>query len=106
MHAKKRHHPVLITFVIVLVVAAIALLVFAEQCIPQDTKAQEESSIKAAVMESAVQCFAIEGAYPSSLSHLENNYNLVVNHKDYIVSYSCFGSNILPEVEVFALEEE
>ena len=37
---------------------------------------------------------------------LENNYNLVVNHKDYIVSYSCFGSNILPEVEVFALEEE
>lgn len=95
----------LIAIVVVLLAAAIALLVYAEQRIPQDTKAQEEASIKASVMESAVQCFAIEGAYPSSLSHLENNYDLVVNHKDYIVSYSCFGSNILPEVEVFALED-
>ena len=102
----KRHNPVLIAIVAVIVVAAIAVFVIAERRIPADTKAQEVESIKAAVMESAVQCFAVEGAYPSSIAHLENKYKLVVNRKDYIVSYSCIGSNILPEVEVFSRDEQ
>lgn len=102
----KEHHPVLIAIVVVIVVAALAVFVYAEQRIPQDTRAQEEASLKAAIQQSAVQCFAIEGAYPSTLAHLENNYNLVVNHKDYIVSYSCFASNIMPEIEVFTIDED
>ena len=102
----QEHHPVLIAIVAVIVAAAIALFVYAEQHIPQDTKAQEEASLKAAVQQSAIQCFAVEGAYPSTLAHLENKYNLVVNHKDYIVTYSCFASNIMPEIEVFTIEED
>ena len=102
----QQHHPVLIAVVAVIVAAAIALFVYAEQRVPQDTKAQEEASLKAAIQQSAVQCFAIEGAYPSTLAHLENKYNLVVNHTDYIVTYSCFASNIMPEIEVFTIEDE
>lgn len=86
--------------------AAVALFVFAEMTIPKDTKEQEEASLKEAIMQSAVQCFATEGAYPSTLAHLENHYKLVINHDDYIVSYNCFAPNIAPDVEVYVLEEE
>lgn len=78
---------------------------YAAQRVPADTKAQATQAIKANIQQAAVQCFAIEGSYPVSLAHLENNYNVVVNRNDYIVAYSCFASNMMPEVEVFARDE-
>ena len=54
-----------------------------------------------AITRSAVQCYAIEGFYPPDIAYLENNYGLVVNHDKYVVSYSVFASNIMPEIEVF-----
>lgn len=54
-----------------------------------------------AIIRSAVQCYAIEGFYPPDIEYLENNYGLLVDHDKYIISYSVFASNIMPEVEVF-----
>ncbi len=65
-----------------------------------DLAAQSTQSVREAVLRSAAQCYAVEGAYPSSLSYLEENYGLIVNDDRYIVTYSTFGSNILPEVSV------
>lgn len=47
-----------------------------------------------------MQCYAIEGSYPSSLSHLEDAYGLTVNHDDYIINYEWFADNIPPSVAV------
>lgn len=57
-------------------------------------------AIRSAILNSSMQCCAIEGAYPPSLSYLERNYGLVVNHKDYVVTYECFAENIAPTVTV------
>lgn len=65
-----------------------------------DLAAQSAQSVREAVLRSAVQCYAVEGAYPSSLAYLEDNYGLIVNENRYIVTYDTFGSNILPEVSV------
>lgn len=54
-----------------------------------------------AIVRSAVQCYAIEGFYPPSIEYLEDNYGLVVDHDKYVVSYSIFASNIMPDVEVY-----
>lgn len=54
-----------------------------------------------AIKHSAVQCYAIEGFYPPSIEYLEQNYGLVVDHDKYVVSYSIFASNIMPDVEVY-----
>ena len=32
--------------------------------------------------------------------HLENDYGLVINHNDYVVSYEWFADNVLPTVVV------
>lgn len=54
-----------------------------------------------AIKRSAVQCYAIEGAYPPSIEYLEDNYGLIVDHKIYVVSYNVFASNIMPEITVY-----
>lgn len=54
-----------------------------------------------AIRRSAVQCYAIEGFYPPNIEFLEDNYGLMVDHDKYVVSYSVFASNIMPDIEVY-----
>ena len=51
-------------------------------------------------MESALQCYVVEGVYPPSLEYLEENYGLVLNHQDYYIHYDIFAENLAPEVIV------
>lgn len=62
---------------------------------------EQENILRDAVKRAAVQCYAIEGAYPSRVDYLEEHYGLVVDHEKYEVFYSTFGSNIMPDVDVF-----
>lgn len=59
------------------------------------------SILKDAIYRSSVQCYAIEGYYPPNIEYLENNYGIVVDHNKYVINYSVFASNIMPEIEVF-----
>ena len=61
---------------------------------------QAAQSLRTAVLDAAVQCYALEGAYPQSLSYLEENYGVQVNHSRFIVSYEVYASNQLPVVAV------
>ncbi|MCI8425581.1 MAG: hypothetical protein HFJ72_07995 [Adlercreutzia sp.] len=65
-----------------------------------ETEAQGAMSVRTAVLDAAMQCAAVEGAYPSSLSYLEEHYGLIVNHSDYAVTYEAFASNVPPSVVV------
>lgn len=57
-------------------------------------------AIHAAVQRSALQCYAVEGAYPPDLQYLEDNYGLQVNKKDFYVTYEAFASNLPPTIRV------
>lgn len=54
-----------------------------------------------AVKKAVLQCYAIEGMYPSELEYLVEHYNLKIDTDKYRVSYDCFASNIMPEIYVF-----
>jgi hypothetical protein len=56
--------------------------------------------LKAAIERDAVQCYAIEGAYPKDLAHLEDYYGLQVDRNSYDVYYQSLGSNLKPQVIV------
>lgn len=66
----------------------------------QQAVEQGAASVRAAVLDAAMQCAAVEGSYPSSLEYLEERYGLVVNHQDYLVAYDAFASNVPPTVVV------
>lgn len=55
-----------------------------------------------AIVRGAVSCYAIEGAYPESYEYLRDNYDIAVNENKYIVHYTIFASNIMPEITVVA----
>ena len=62
--------------------------------------ANAEESIRAAVQQSALQCYVVEGAYPPDLKYLEDHYGLRVNTTDYYVVYDAYAENQLPDVRV------
>ena len=64
-----------------------------------------EPGIRPAVLRSAVECYCVEGAYPESLGYLEENYGLNVNHRDFIVTYEVFASNVAPDIRVLVRGE-
>lgn len=80
-----------------IITAAVVLMLWKETS--ADTEEQAEA-IRQAIYDRALQCYVIEGAYPESLSYLEENYGLTVNHKDYVVAYSAFAENQPPEIRV------
>ena len=58
------------------------------------------AAIREAVQRSALQCYAVEGAYPSELEYREENYGLQGNREDFYVTYEAFASNLPPTVRV------
>ena len=66
----------------------------------RDLDDQGAAALRQAVLDAAVQCYAVEGKYPESLDRLERDYGVQINHDRYIVTYDVFASNQLPDVQV------
>ena len=59
-----------------------------------------EESIRRAV----ITCYAIEGSYPSDISHIEEYYGVFIDRARYKVHYDIFASNIMPSISIITLE--
>ncbi len=53
------------------------------------------------IRRSAVQAYAIEGAYPTNLDYLAKHYGLLLDKEKYVYHYNSVGSNIMPDISVF-----
>ena len=84
----------------IILVCGILLCTLLGKKMISDLAGQESDSVKQAVLRCAVQCYAVEGAYPENLDYMEENYGLTINEKQYIVIYDAFASNLLPQVSV------
>lgn len=74
--------------------------------ISQNTREEQLRTAQQAVRRAAVQCYALEGSYPPDLNYLEQHYGLIIDHNRYLVHYQSLGSNLMPQIAVFALGEE
>ncbi|WP_251197584.1 hypothetical protein [Anaerotardibacter muris] len=86
--------------VVVVVCALVIALVIALNVVFSNAREQGAASIRNTILNAAMQCAAIEGSFPTNLSYLEDNYDLRVNHEDYVVIYEVLGSNVLPSIVV------
>ena len=55
-----------------------------------------EDSLRRAV----VIGYAVEGQYPESVAYIEDHYGIVIDRSKYIVHYSIFASNLMPDITV------
>lgn len=84
----------------------ILLLFYGVTSVTNSTAKKEQETLENAVVQSAVHCYSVEGAYPDSLSYLKKHYGLTWNEKKYKVSYEVIAKNIRPEIKVIALQEQ
>ena len=94
---RRRLRRVIYALLAVVIAVNLVIAVLLSQQIAQN---QGVTTLRDSILDAAVQCCAVEGSYPSSLSHLENDYGLVVNHDDYVVTYEWLGDNVPPSVVV------
>ena len=52
------------------------------------------------VRRAAVECYALEGAYPENLDYLKERYGLAVDEARYFVDYRYVASNLMPDITV------
>lgn len=95
---KERRRNALIAVVIVCLICVVCFFGF--QVLAEQMEEQRAQAVRNSIVDTALQCYAVEGAYPSSLGYLEDNYGLVVNRTDYVISYEAFASNVAPSVVV------
>lgn len=88
-----------------LAVCGVSVLLLAKGMSFTSATAQTEQRerVESALKHSMLQCYAMEGQYPSSLQELSEGYGFVVP-EGYFVDYQYMGPNILPQVVV--LDEE
>lgn len=60
----------------------------------------ETALVQQAVRSAALTCYAVEGAYPTSIDYLKEHYGLSYSEERYIVAYRAFASNVMPEIQV------
>lgn len=85
-----------ILFLVVLIAAGMAGRYF-----DHTTNQQSIDLLRQSARKAMVQCYAIEGSYPSDIAYLEDNYGLEYNHEKYFIDYEVFGSNVMPNLEVY-----
>lgn len=90
---------------VVIFLFMIGMLLYGATSVTNETAKKEQESLKNAVIQSAVHCYSVEGAYPESLDYLKKHYGITWDEKKYKVSYVVVAKNIRPEVEVIPLKE-
>ena len=61
-----------------------------------NSAAEEKRVLEESINKAVVSCYALEGAYPDSIEHLEDKYRIL---------YSVFASNLMPEISVVSMDE-
>lgn len=84
-----------------LFVVAIGILVKGIFYLDYVNDMQNVDLVRQSVKRAAVECYAIEGAYPADVEYLEDNYGVVIDHDKYYVEMEGFASNIMPDIEVY-----
>lgn len=77
-----------------------ALFIKGVSSVSDTTYEKQEESLHTAIERSVVQCYAVEGTYPPSLSYLEEHYGLTYDHNLFFIDYQVYGSNIYPDITI------
>ena len=64
---------------------------------------QQRESLSKAIDASLLQCYCIEGRYPSDFEYLAKNYGIVYDKSRFRVDYTVFGTNMRPDIFIVDL---
>ena len=90
-----------VRFVLALLpLCVVAFFVFSIRNFGTYTADKQLESLENALHRDIIQCYAIEGIYPPSLSYLEEHYGLTYDNTRFFVDYHSVAGNLYPDVTV------
>lgn len=99
---KHRKHSLIRGLALTAVVFAVMIsgALWLVRAVETTTADAETEIVREAVRAAVLTCYSVEGAYPAELDYLKQHYGLAYDEERYIVSYSAFASNVMPEIRV------
>jgi hypothetical protein len=91
----------IVLFLVVLSLFVLAVSKIADKSGNEGIRLTEES-----IRRAAVQCYALEGVYPSDFEYLKEHYAVRPDESKYIIYYTYTASNLMPEVDVLSADAE
>jgi hypothetical protein len=91
------------TGVIIAVLVSVLILLLVWQSLGNLQARSRDSGllvVEAAVTQTVMQCYALEGAYPPDLKYLQTHYGLILDEARYAFVYEVVGDNIYPIIDV------
>lgn len=85
---------------LVAIAAMLVLMVLLIGRIDRIQGREETQTVRDAIKNAALTCYAVEGAYPDSIDYLRENYQLAYNEDQYFITYEAFASNHIPDIWV------
>lgn len=106
MNRRKNKVKAYISAFLPMVILSICLVIFTLliQNVSSSNKGREKELLSKALDRSITQCYALEGAYPSSLHYLEEHYGLTYNDKHFFIDYQYIGANLRPDTTIIERE--
>ena len=92
-----------ITIVLLMLLVLVGVWLLVSRVSTSSDNAQTQF-VTDAVQNAALTCYAVEGAYPDDVEYLRTHYGLAYDQNRYMVRYSAFASNLLPEIYVTEVE--
>lgn len=85
---------------ILLFIGIILIFYLGIQNLTKTSEKEQENTLRSAITESAVHCYAVNGYYPENLDTLIRDYGIVYDKEHFFVDYQPQGENIMPEITV------
>jgi len=85
---------------ILFTVVVMGMIVFGLRQTEESSKSEGMRILDESIRRAIVINYAIEGSYPESIAYLEDNYGIHIDRSKYVVHYSIFASNIMPDMSV------
>ena len=101
---KVNRSAVKLTLQILIAAAVVALFVYGFSVVPGRAASEGLAVTERAIRSAAVNCYAIEGAYPVNIAYMEEHYGLLIDYDKYFVQYEYFR-NMMPSIRVVSLSD-
>lgn len=89
-----------IAFTVIILTVIVCLFISAVNGASLKADSSSVSTLEKAIKKAAVQCYAIEGFYPPDVDYLADHYGVIINKDKYVVSYTAFTANNMPDIKV------
>ncbi|MGL4345645.1 MAG: hypothetical protein ACRCTE_10640 [Cellulosilyticaceae bacterium] len=87
---------------VIVIITALIISIVAFNGINENNTTEQQKMLEEAVSRALIQCYAIEGAYPSDIEYIKTHYGVQINEEKYIVFYESIAPNIMPNIRVIA----